>query len=71
MTGTMVTVPLPERLGSTSQHAALLRDALLLESGIEVHLSVWKNRLRLRVSAQIYNEIGDVELLCDAVDSRP
>ncbi len=68
MIGTMVTVPLPERYGSTRDEAIRLRDALLFHRGIEVHLSAWKNRVRVRVSAQIYNEMSDIEKLIDAID---
>ncbi len=68
MIGTMVTVPLPERLGSTRDDAIRLRDSLLFDHNIEVHVSAWKGRLRARVSAQIYNEKTDVVKLIDAVD---
>jgi isopenicillin-N epimerase len=68
--GTMFTVPLPERLGSTAEHAAKLRDALLLEDRIEVQIHATGGRLWCRVSIQIYNEIGDVERLAEAVTGR-
>ena len=67
MIGTMITVPLPERLGSTREDAFRVRDALLFEHNIEVHVHAWKGRLRVRVSAQIYNEMPDVERLIDAL----
>jgi isopenicillin-N epimerase len=70
MIGPMITVPLPGRLGSTREEAIKLRDALLFEDNIEVHLFSWKGQLRVRVSAQIYNEMSDVERLIDAVDAR-
>ncbi len=70
MIGTMASVALPEALGATRADAALLRDALLFEDGIEVHLSVRKGRLWTRISAQVYNEIGDVERLGAAVLAR-
>jgi isopenicillin-N epimerase len=69
MIGTMVTIPLPERLGSTKDEGTRLRDALLYDENIEVHVDEWKNRLRARVSAQIYNEMSDVERLIETVDS--
>jgi isopenicillin-N epimerase len=67
MLGTMVAVPLPENLGSTRDDAIRLRDMLLFEHNIEVHVVAWKGRLRVRVSAQIYNEMADVERLISAV----
>jgi isopenicillin-N epimerase len=70
MVGTMATVPLPERMGSTSEDAAKLRDALLEEDRIEVQLHAWRERLWVRISMQIYNELGDVERLGAAVASR-
>jgi isopenicillin-N epimerase len=69
-TGTMITVPLPARLGSTREEAARLRDALLTEDGIEVQLHAWGGGLWVRVSAQVYNEMSDVERLGDAVLRR-
>jgi isopenicillin-N epimerase len=68
--GTMATVPLPPELGSNPADAARLRDALLDEDAIEVQLHAWGGRLWARVSAQIYNEIGDFELLAAAVARR-
>jgi isopenicillin-N epimerase len=68
--GTMVTLPLPARLGSTREDAARLRDALLFEDRIEVQLHAWRGRLWTRVSAQIYNDLADVERLANAVASR-
>lgn len=71
MIGTMATVPLPERLGSTGEDAARLRDALLYEHRIEVQLHAWRGRLWVRISAQIYNDEADVERLAAAVAERP
>ncbi|MEO8481851.1 MAG: aminotransferase class V-fold PLP-dependent enzyme [Acidobacteriota bacterium] len=68
--GTMVTVPLPERFGRASADAARLRDALLFEDHIEVQLHAWHGQLWTRVSAQIYNDLSDVERLADAVTRR-
>src|SRR5205823_502477 len=67
MIGTMATVPLPAHLGSTPEDAMRLRDALLFEHRIEVHVHVWMGRLRVRVSGQIYNEMSDVEQLLNAI----
>jgi isopenicillin-N epimerase len=68
MIGTMATIRLPERLGATADDAVTLRDRLLYEHAIEVHLAAWKGRLQLRISAQIYNEPADYDRLGDAVD---
>src|SRR5262249_16949642 len=70
MIGSMVTVPLPQTLGSTDDDAARLRLALLVEDQIEVHLHAWRGRLWIRVSAQIYNDRSDVERLATAVARR-
>jgi len=70
MVGAMATVPLPERMGSTREDALRLRNALLFEERIEVQLHDWRGRLWVRVSAQIYNEIADIERLAGAVRAR-
>ena len=70
MVGTMATVPLPERMGSTPEDAARLRDALLFEDRIEAQLHAWRDRLWVRVSAQVYNDLHDVERLASAVGGR-
>jgi isopenicillin-N epimerase len=68
--GTMATVPLPERAGASAEDAARLRDALLDHDRIEVQLHDWRGRLWARISGQVYNEIGDVERLAEAVAAR-
>ncbi len=70
MIGTMATVALPESLGSTRDEAGALRDALLFEDGIEVQVHAWKGRLHLRISAQVYNDMADVDRLAEAVARR-
>lgn len=70
MTGSMVTLPLPERLGGEKTDARRLRDALLFEDGIEVQLHAWRGRLWVRISAQVYNEMADYERLAEAVLRR-
>ena len=70
MVGTMATVPLPERMGSTAEDANRLRDALLFEDRIEIQLHAWRDRLWVRVSAQIYNDLSDVERLAAAIEGR-
>src|SRR5215813_10523190 len=57
MIGTMITLALPPRFGSTAADAAALRDMLLFDHQIEVHVGVWNNQVCVRVSAQIYNEM--------------
>jgi isopenicillin-N epimerase len=70
MIGAMVTVPLPQRAGSSDADASRLRLALLVEDRIEVQLHAWRGRLWARVCTQIYNERADVERLADAVARR-
>jgi isopenicillin-N epimerase len=70
MIGTMATVPLPESLGATHDEAGALRDALLFEDSIEVQVHAWKGRLHVRISAQVYNDMADVDRLADAVARR-
>ena len=70
MIGTMATVPLPERAGSTSEEGYRLRAALHDHDHIEVQLHPARGRLWVRISAQIYNEEGDMIRLADAVLAR-
>jgi isopenicillin-N epimerase len=70
MIGSMVTVPLPERAGTTPDDATRLRLSLLEDDHIEVQLHAWRRRLWTRVSAQVYNELSDMERLADAVLRR-
>ena len=70
MIATMVTVPLPERMGATRDDAARLRDALLFEDRIEIQLHAAQGRLWVRISAQIYNQMSDYERLAEAVLRR-
>ena len=70
MIGTMATLPLPERFGSTREDAARLRDALLFEDRIEIQLHAARGGLLVRISGQIYNDLDDVDRLADAVDAR-
>lgn len=69
MIGTMVTLPLPERLGGSGEDAARVRDHLLFDHRIEVQIHAWRGRLWTRVSAQVYNERSDVERLSRAVET--
>jgi isopenicillin-N epimerase len=67
MIGAMVTVPLPPSAGATDEDAARLRLALLVDDHIEVQLHAWRERLWVRVSAQVYNDLSDIERLAQAV----
>lgn len=69
MIGTMVTVPLPERLGSTPEDAYRHRTRLFEQERIEVQLHAFRGRLWVRVSAQIYNETADIQRLAEAVNA--
>lgn len=68
--GSMVTLPLPERFGSTREDAARLRDALLFEDEIEVLVHATHGRVGVRVSAQVYNDRAEIERLGEAVAGR-
>ena len=65
--GTMVSVPVPARFGTLPADAQRLRDALLFRHGIEVQVHAMHGQVWVRVSAQVYNEISDVERLAAAV----
>ena len=66
----MVTVPLPDQAGSRPEDAARLRDALFFEDKIEVQVHAGYSRLWIRVCAQVYNDMSDVERLAEAVAVR-
>ena len=68
--GSMVTIALPQALGSTPEAAAALRDALLEEDLIEIQTSAGHGRLWTRISAQIYNDWQDIERLDAAIARR-
>jgi len=70
MFGSMVTVPLPERFGTTVEAARRLKDALLFEDRIEAQVLEINGRVWIRLAAQVYNEPSDYERLRDAVDRR-
>jgi isopenicillin-N epimerase len=70
MIGTMATVPLPERFGSTPPEALRLRRALFEEDRIEVQMHAWRGRIWARISAQIYLELADFERFAAAVAAR-
>ncbi|MEK7315969.1 MAG: aminotransferase class V-fold PLP-dependent enzyme, partial [Candidatus Eisenbacteria bacterium] len=70
MVGTMVTVPLSERAGASDEDAVRLRLALLLEDNIEIQMHAYRGRIWARLSAQVYNDLSDVERLAEAVLRR-
>jgi isopenicillin-N epimerase len=70
MIGTMATVTMPASLGTSPADAQALRDALLFEDQIEVQVHSWRDRIHVRISAQIYNDMADIERLADAVGRR-
>lgn len=70
MVGCMATFPLPEQFGSTKEEAFRLRDALLFEDNIEVQLHNWRGKLWIRISAQIYNDMDDMNQLAEAIRKR-
>jgi len=70
MVGAMVTVPMPQSLGSTADDASRVRLSLLMEDRIEVQVTAWRGRLWTRVSAQVYNDTGDIKRLAEAVARR-
>ena len=70
MIGAMITVPVPERFGGREAAAAGLRDALLFEDRIEVQINAWRGRLWARLSAQVYNDVSDIERLTAALAAR-
>ena len=67
MIGAMITVPLPAAAGTTMDEAEQLRTRLLVEYRVEVQMHAWRGRVWARVSAQIYNDLADVDRLADAV----
>lgn len=70
MIGTMANVALPAGAGSTTDDAVRLRTRLWDAERIEVPVFSHGGRLTLRLSAQVYNELADVERLASAVTAR-
>jgi isopenicillin-N epimerase len=67
MVGTMATIAMPESVGRTPDESLDVRDHLLFKDGIEVQLHSFRNRLYVRISAQIYNTMEEIDRLADAV----
>lgn len=68
MVGCMVTLPLPGSLGKTREEAARLQYTLLYKHHIEAPILCLEGRLWVRVSAQVYNEIEEIERLARAIE---
>jgi isopenicillin-N epimerase len=70
MVGCMAAVPLPTQAGSSFEEAFALQQALLYQDQIEIPILEVRGQLYARISAQVYNEIGDIEQLADALKQR-
>ncbi len=70
MYGSMLTLPLPTRFGTTPEAARALKDALLYDEHIETQVHAFRGRLWLRLAAQVYNEASDFERLRTAIEQR-
>ena len=68
MIGSMVTLPLPGEGDSSREEAARLKDWLLFERHIEVPIMAMGGRLWARISAQVYNDVEDLERFAGAVE---
>ena len=67
MIGPMVNVGLPRSFGTTKEEAVSLQRRLLEVHGIELPLFPDEDGLRMRISAQIYNDLSDIERLVAAL----
>lgn len=67
LTGSMVTVRLPQGLGDTQAHGLEMRRRLLDERRIQVPVNALAGGLWARVSGQIYNDAADIDALAEAV----
>ena len=65
--GCMVSVMTPVSAGATKPDAVRLRDRLLFDHDIEVHVHARGGRVWVRLCAQAYNEFADIEALGRAV----
>jgi len=65
----MVTIPWPGKGAATPENAKRLHDGLWSAHRIEVPVIVANDRLWVRISAQIYNEMSDYEALADALST--
>ncbi|HYI11629.1 MAG TPA: aminotransferase class V-fold PLP-dependent enzyme [Thermoanaerobaculia bacterium] len=69
MLGAMAALPLPDGTEAPSPYGDPLQDRLLYEHNIEVPIGPWPHppKRMLRISAQLYNELGDYEKLAGAL----
>jgi len=65
--GSMVSVMTPARCGTAKPDAGALRDTLLHQHNIEVQVHARAGRVWVRVSAQVYNDDGDIDRLASAI----
>jgi isopenicillin-N epimerase len=71
MVGSMVTLPLPPRLGRGFEGAMALKNWLLAEARIEAQIVAIDETLCWRLSAQAYNDDDDVERFTQALADFP
>ena len=67
MFSAMASVALPTNRAATELSAKRIRQQLRDDFGIEVTITPFAGRLWVRLSAYLYNEIGDYDRLCDAI----
>lgn len=67
LTGSMITVRLPDGFGTTQSDGVELRRRLLDECRIQVPINALSGRLWARVSTQIYNDTADIDALAEAI----
>ena len=65
LVGLMAMVTLPLGAGTSRDEAIAMRDSLLFDEGIEVHMHAYGGRVRARISAQIYNDGSDIDRLAE------
>ncbi|MGH7741172.1 MAG: aminotransferase class V-fold PLP-dependent enzyme [Candidatus Eiseniibacteriota bacterium] len=68
MYGSMVTFPLPPRMGTAPGDATRLKDAMLFEENIEVQIHAWKGTVWMRICGQVYNDADDLERLIRGIE---
>lgn len=67
LTGSMITVRLPDGLGTTQAEALELRRRLLDERRIQVPVNALAGGMWVRVSAQVYNHAAEIDALAQAI----
>ena len=67
LTGSIAMVRLPDGLGTTQGDADALRNRLVDEFRVQIPINALTGTLWCRLSAQIYNEMGDYERLESAI----